>query len=113
ARAGLHGRRLRCERHPHSLGRHHPPPPSPVMNTIALIGSDSLLGREVRDIVSTAAATFHLRLVADTGEQPGALTRIGDEPTVVGTLDAASLIDAHAIFLAGSAESSRKALDQI
>ena len=81
------------------------------MNTISLIGSDSLLGREIRDIVSTAAATFDLRLVADTGEQPGALTRIGDEPTVVGTLDAASLIDARAIFLAGSAESSRKALE--
>jgi aspartate-semialdehyde dehydrogenase len=81
------------------------------MNTIALIGSDSLLGREVRDIVSTSAARFDLRLVADVGEQPGALTRIGDEPTVVGGLDAASLIDARAIFLAGSAESSRKALE--
>ena len=43
------------------------------MNTIALIGSDSLLGREVRDIVSTTAARFALRLVADVGEQPGAL----------------------------------------
>ena len=81
------------------------------MNTIALIGSDSLLGREVRDIVSTSAPAFDLRLVADTGEQPGALTRVGDEPTVVGGLDAASLIDARAIFLAGSAESSRKALE--
>jgi aspartate-semialdehyde dehydrogenase len=81
------------------------------MNTIALIGSDSLLGREVRDIVATSAVAFDLRLVADTGEQPGSLTRIGDEPAVVGTLDAASLIDARAIFLAGSAESSRKALE--
>jgi aspartate-semialdehyde dehydrogenase len=81
------------------------------MNTISLIGSDSLLGREVRDIVSTAAATFDLRLVADTGEQPGSLTRVGDEPTVVGSLDAASLSGARAIFLSGSAESSRKALE--
>jgi len=81
------------------------------MNTIALIGSDSLLGREVRDIVATSAATFDLRLVADAGEQPGSLTRVGDEPTVVGSLDAASLIDARAIFLAGSAESSRKTLE--
>jgi aspartate-semialdehyde dehydrogenase len=81
------------------------------MNTIALIGSDSLLGREVRDIVGTSAASFELRLVADTDEQPGALTRVGDEPTVVGTLDAASLLDTSAIFLAGSAESSRKALE--
>jgi aspartate-semialdehyde dehydrogenase len=81
------------------------------MNTIALIGSDSLLGREVRDIVATTAATFDLRLIADTGERPGLLTRVGDEPTVIGSLDATSLIDARAIFLAGSAESSRKALE--
>jgi aspartate-semialdehyde dehydrogenase len=81
------------------------------MNTIVLIGADSLLGREVRDIVATSAVTFDLRLVADTGEQPGALTSVGDEPTVVGGLDAASLIDARAIFLAGSAESSRKAFE--
>ena len=81
------------------------------MNTIALIGSDSLLGREVRDLVATSESTFHLRLVADTGEQPGVLTRVGDEPAVIGGLDAASLIDVRAIFLAGSTESSRTALE--
>jgi len=81
------------------------------MNTIALIGSDSLLGREIRDIVATSGTSFDLRLVADTGEQPGALTRVGDEPTVVGGLDATALLDARAIFLAGSAESSRKTLE--
>jgi aspartate-semialdehyde dehydrogenase len=81
--------------------------------TIALIGSDSLLGREIRDIVATSGADIDLRLVADTGEIAGALTRVGDEPAVVGGLTAEILDGVRAIFLAGSADSSRKALELV
>jgi len=80
------------------------------MTAIALIGSDSLLGREVRDIVATSDADISLRLVADTEETPGFLTRVGDEPAVVGGLTPVSLDGARAIFLAGSAEASHRAL---
>jgi len=80
------------------------------MSTIALIGSDTLLGREIRDIVATSDAGISLRLVADTEEIAGALTRVGDEPAVVGGLTPDSLEGARAIFLAGSTESSHKAL---
>jgi len=45
------------------------------------------------------------------GEQPGKLTLVGDEPALVGGLDAESLAGARAVFLAGSAESSRQALE--
>jgi aspartate-semialdehyde dehydrogenase len=80
------------------------------MNTIALIGSDSLLGREIRDIVATSDADIGLRLVADSEEVAGALTRVGDEPAVVGGLTAESLDGVRAVFLAGSVEASHKAL---
>jgi aspartate-semialdehyde dehydrogenase len=80
-------------------------------NAAALVGSDSLLGREIRDIVATSAPEIELRLIAGEQEEPGALTRVGDEPAVVGGLDAESLNDARVIFLASSAESSRKALE--
>ncbi len=80
-------------------------------NSVALVGSDSLLGREIRDIVATSAPEIGLRLIAGDQEQPGALTRVGDEPAVVGGLDAESLSDARLIVLASSAESSRKALE--
>ncbi len=49
--------------------------------------------------------------MADSEEVAGALTRVGDEPAVVGGLTAESLAGARAIFLAGSAESSHKALE--
>jgi aspartate-semialdehyde dehydrogenase len=79
--------------------------------TFALIGSESLLGREIRDIAATFSPALELHLIAATGEQPGKLTLVGDEPVLIGALDAESLADARAVFLAGSAESSRQALE--
>ncbi len=79
--------------------------------TVALVGSESLLGREIRDIVATSATGFDLRLIASDNEEPGTLTRVGDEPSLVEALGTESLTGARAIFLAGTAESNRKALE--
>jgi aspartate-semialdehyde dehydrogenase len=76
--------------------------------TIALVGSDSLLGREVRDLAVTAE--FPLKLIASDEEREGALTAVGDEPTVVAALNAASLSDARAVILTGGEQSARKVL---
>jgi aspartate-semialdehyde dehydrogenase len=78
---------------------------------IALVGSESLLGREIRDLAATAAPPLRLRLIAADEEKSGTLTRLGDEPAVVEELDQDTLSSARAVLLAGSAESSRKALD--
>jgi aspartate-semialdehyde dehydrogenase len=79
--------------------------------TFALIGSESLLGREIRDLAATSLPPLELRLIAALGEQPGKLTLVGDEPALVSGLDANSVAGARAVFLAGSAESSRQALE--
>jgi aspartate-semialdehyde dehydrogenase len=79
--------------------------------TFALIGSQSLLGREIRDIAATSSPALELRLVAAAGELPGKLTLVGDEPALITGLDAESVAGARAVFLAGSAESSRQALE--
>ena len=78
---------------------------------VVLVGSDSLLGREIRDVVATANVGLDLRLIAATPEEAGVLTRLGDEPAVVEPLDAATVSEAAALILAGSAESGRKALE--
>lgn len=83
------------------------PNPPPV----ALIGSDSLLAREVRDIVATSGSDLTLRLVAAVDEEAGALTRVGDEPGIVSGLNAESLADARAVILAGTEASSRQVLE--
>jgi aspartate-semialdehyde dehydrogenase len=79
--------------------------------TVALVGSESLLGREIRDILSTNGDGMSLSLIGDEAAHAGLLTRVGDEPAMVGGLDAAALEDMRAIVLAGSVESSRKALE--
>jgi aspartate-semialdehyde dehydrogenase len=76
-----------------------------------LVGSNSLLGREIRDVVTTSAPDIDLRLIAADEDQEGMLTRVGDEPTMVAGLNAESLGATRVVFLAGSAESSRKALE--
>jgi aspartate-semialdehyde dehydrogenase len=76
-----------------------------------LVGSESLLGREIRDIVASSAPGFDLRLIAADGEEAGRLTRVGDEPVTVRELAADNLSGADAVFLAGSPASSRKALE--
>jgi aspartate-semialdehyde dehydrogenase len=78
---------------------------------VALVGGESLLGREIRDLVGGTGGGFELRLLAGDEVPSGTLTRVGDEPSFVTALSAESLEDACAIILAGSAESSRQALE--
>jgi len=75
-----------------------------------LVGSETLLGREIRDIASSVAPELELRLLAADQEKPGTLTRLGDEAAVLEPLEVESLSGAHIVFLAGSAHSSQKAL---
>lgn len=79
--------------------------------TFALVGSDSLLGREIRDIASTTSPELALRLISADEEQAGTLTRVGDEPAVVEYLKPENLLGAHGIFLAGSAASALRTLE--
>src|SRR6185437_4465654 len=79
--------------------------------TIALVGSDTLMGREVRDIAATSDPSLRLSLIAAGEEKAGKLTRQGDEPAVVNELSEDSFDDARVVILAGTAESSQKALE--
>lgn len=77
---------------------------------VALVGSESLLAREIRDL-SAAGTGLDLTLVADVEDREGALTATGEEIAIVMKLNAASLSEARAVILAGGEESARKALD--
>jgi aspartate-semialdehyde dehydrogenase len=80
--------------------------------TVVLVGSESLVAREIRDIVAGPPSSgLDLRLIAADDEQAGALTRVGDEPTVVIELNPENLAGARAVILAGSPASSRTALE--
>jgi aspartate-semialdehyde dehydrogenase len=78
---------------------------------IALVGSETLLGREIRDVIATTTPDLRLHLIAADEETAGTLTRHGDEPAMISELTAENLAGARAVILAGPAESSRKVLE--
>ncbi len=77
----------------------------------ALVGSGSLLGREVRDLLS--GGPLETKLIGADKEEAGTLTEEAGEAVIMTALDEDNLAGARIVFLAGSQEASRKALDII
>ena len=78
---------------------------------VALVGCESPLGREIREVAATSEPGIDLRLIAADEERVGTLTAVGDEPALAGGLDAGSLAGMDAVLLAGSEGASLKALE--
>lgn len=81
---------------------------SPV---VAIVGGGSLLGREVRDLLSNLPV--HTKLVGADRADAGTLTEDAGEPVIITELDAENLAGARVVILAGSPESSRRAVEII
>ena len=81
-----------------------------MAETIALVGGETLLGREVREVLGETALGSQMRLVAGAEEEAGTLTAIGDAAAFLTRLNPDELEDATVVILAGSAESSKTAL---
>jgi aspartate-semialdehyde dehydrogenase len=76
--------------------------------TIAIVGGETLLGRELREQIEERGLAAEVVLVATAGQVIAAGDE--DEPLIIGELSPERLVDADAVLLAGDAESSRKAL---
>ncbi len=77
----------------------------------AIVGGGSLLGRELRDLL--AETEIQTKLIGADEIEPGTLTEERGEPMVITDLDQDNLAGARMVFLAGSAASSRKALEVV
>ena len=75
---------------------------------LALVGSETLMGREIRDVLSGSTLGQALRLVAAESEEAGKLTVQAGEPALVTPLEGQNLESANVIFLAGAVESVEK-----
>jgi aspartate-semialdehyde dehydrogenase len=82
-----------------------------LAETIALVGGETLLGRELREVLGETALGQHVRLVAAAEEESGTLTEIGGSAAFLAKLDPDAVEDAEALILAGSVESSKIALE--
>ena len=80
-----------------------------MASTLALVGSESLMGREIRDVFAGNTLGQGLKLVAAGTEETGKLTEHAGEPAFVAALQAETLESAQMIFLAGPPESVKQA----
>jgi len=78
---------------------------------IAIVGGGSLIGREVRDALAESRLPARTKLVGADPSETGALTEQDGEAVVMTALDEDNLRGARVAVLAGSAASSRLALD--
>jgi aspartate-semialdehyde dehydrogenase len=80
----------------------------------SIVGGDTLIGRELNDLLSDTALIPDVRLVSST---PGSVEMVlgeeDDEAAVLSPLVAESLADSDVIFLAGPPETCRQALELI
>jgi aspartate-semialdehyde dehydrogenase len=77
----------------------------------AIVGGNSLLGREIRDLL--APTRIKTKLIGVDETEAGTLTEVGGEPAVLTPLDEDNLAGADATFLAGSPASSKEAVEII
>lgn len=78
---------------------------------IALVGSETLLGREIREVFGETSLGEQLRLLAGDDDESIRIATIGESPAILTKLEPAELEDAAVVILAGTAESSRLALE--
>ncbi len=76
--------------------------------TLALVGSETLLGREIRDLLGGSTLGHDLRLIAAESEEPGKLTEQAGEAALIIPLESENLEFAHIVFLAAAVESVEK-----
>jgi len=87
--------------------------------TIAIVGGESLLGKEVHELLESRKVPATLKLVAaiEVEDAPkgvaGIFTRGADEPLVMASIELADLGSAQVVILAGSKASSEKAYRKI
>jgi aspartate-semialdehyde dehydrogenase len=69
------------------------------------------LGRELRDLIAVGHLPVDLKLISEDPEKTGALTEQGGEPALVWGLEEPAMRGAPVVLLAGSAESTLRALE--
>ncbi len=79
------------------------------IGTISIVGGESLIARELRDLLSEQHFPAKVNLVG-VDEEGITLTEQEGEPAIITPMDEENLLGSRLVFLAGSANSSRKAL---
>jgi aspartate-semialdehyde dehydrogenase len=83
-------------------------------STLAIVGGESLLGKEVRELLESSSLAVNIKLIASADAVNSTIiAAVRDEPVVINSIEMADLGSAEVIVLAGEQGSSRKAYEQI
>jgi len=77
--------------------------------SVAIVGSESLLGKDVRELILERGLDVRVQLIGADEEETGKIIEEGDEAVVITPLDKTNLASADVVLLTGSAASSRRA----
>jgi aspartate-semialdehyde dehydrogenase len=79
----------------------------------AIVGGDSLLGRELRDQLAERGIQAELKLVGAEDQLPGVISIDRDEPIILTALDKETLSNSRVLFLTGTPEATARAMELI
>jgi len=81
---------------------------------VAIVGGESLLGKEVQELFESSGLPASVSLIVSEESGDSNIIALGrEEPIVISSLQVADLATARIVVLAGSKESSQKALERI
>lgn len=81
---------------------------------IAIVGGESLLGKEVRELLESSGLPASVQLIAAAGSEDTAIiSRSEDEPILIQSLQLSDIGSARVVVLAGTREASHKAHELI
>jgi aspartate-semialdehyde dehydrogenase len=81
---------------------------------VAIVGGESLLGKEVHDLFDSAKLPASVSLIASEESGDSSIISIGrNEPIVISSLQVADLATARIVLLAGSKETNQKAFERV
>ncbi len=78
--------------------------------TVAIVGSETLLAREIRELLNGQAPDVVVKLIG-AGTETAILTEHAGEPVLIQAMDEEALLSAQVVCLTGSAEATARCLD--
>ena len=79
--------------------------------TLAIVGGESLLGKEVRELLEGSTLAVNIKLIASTDTpETSIIAAVRDEPVVINSIEMADLGSAEVVVLAGKQESQPQSI---
>lgn len=87
--------------------------PEPTIPQVSIVGSETLLGSDLRELLRESILGSRLKLLGSAEEGAAILSVEEDEPVVIAPIDAEDLNASRIVFLTGTNEVNQKAFAQV